>query len=400
MGCIGAIRFPMPWKVDDVVEQRYRFIVEWQRGELDLAELCRQFQISRQTGYKWIERYEGNGLEGLQDRSRAPHAHPNEVAGAVEDRIVGVRAKYPLWGARKIRAYLEREGGMPPATSTIGEILKARGLTVARKRRERRPRRSDPLMHAEGANWVWCADFKGWFRTGDGRRCDPLTITDAYTRYLLRCQAVKAEDTLHAKPVFEAAFREYGLPARIRTDNGAPFASNGDTGLSALAVWWIKLGIYPERIRPGKPQENGRHERMHLTLQQATASPPAANWRQQQQRFDRFRQQYNHERPHEALGMMAPGQIYEASGQPWPSRLPEMTYDPDWGVRRVGEGGRIRWQGGRVFVSHALEGETVGLKPIGEQAWELYFSFYPLGVAEGKRSRLWTPEQWRSRQQE
>lgn len=390
----------MPWKVDDVVEQRYRFILEWQRGEFGLAELCRQFEVSRQTGYKWVERFELGGLEGLRDRSRAPHRRPNQVAETVEHQIVAVRAKYPLWGARKIRAYLLRNGtGAAPATSTIGDILNSHGLTVSRKRRERAPRRSEPLAHADGPNRVWCADFKGWFRTGDGRRCDPLTITDAYTRFLLRCQAVKVEDTLHAKPVFEAAFREYGLPERLRTDNGAPFASNGDTGLSALAVWWIKLGIYPERIRPGKPQDNGRHERMHLTLKLATASPPAPNWRQQQQRFERFRQEYNYERPHEALGLITPAQVYEPSGRGWPSRLPDVAYDGDWEVRRVAQGGQIRWQGHRVFVSHALEGEAVGLKPIGEDAWEVYFSFYPLGIAEGKRTRLWSPEQWRSRQE-
>jgi putative transposase len=392
----------MPWKVDDIVEQRFRFILDWQRAEFGLAELCRQHQIARQTGYKWIERFESEGLEGLRDRSRAPLHHPNRVEEGTEQHILAVRGKYPLWGARKIGAYLERQGWgeTVPATSTIGAILKSHGLTVIRKRRQKAPRRSEPLAHADGPNRVWCADFKGWFRTGDGRRCDPLTITDGHSRYLLRCQAVQGEDTVHAKPVFEAAFREYGLPERLRTDNGAPFGSNGDTGLSALAVWWIKLGIYPERIRPGKPQENGRHERMHLTLKLATASPPARNRREQQRRFDQFREEYNQQRPHEALGMTPPGQWYEPSLRPWPARVPEIEYDRDMDVRSVGQGGRIRWRGNRIFVSHALEGEPVGLKAVGATAWDVYFSSYLLGVVEGDRSRLWTPEQWRVRQPE
>ena len=390
----------MPWKVECVVEQRLRFITEWQRGEFSLTELCRQHHITRQTGYKWLDRYAMEGLEGLQDRSRAPHEHPNEVSESVERQILAVRGKYPLWGARKIGAHLIRTGcsGTVPATSTIGLILKFHGLTVARKERPKRYPRGEPLAQADAANRVWCADFKGWFRTGDGARCDPLTITDGHSRYLLRCQAVKGEDTLHAKPVFEAAFREYGLPDRMRTDNGVPFGSNGDTGLSALAVWWIKLGIYPERIRPGKPQDNGRHERMHLTLKQATATPPARSWREQQRRFDRFRQEYNQERPHEALGQVPPVFCYEPSERKWPRRLPEIAYDPDWEVRRVEQGGRIRWRGQNVFVSHALQGEPVGLKPIGPAAWQLQFSFYVLGVVEGERSRIWTPEQWRRRQ--
>jgi putative transposase len=389
----------MAWKVDGVVEQRLRFIMEWQQGEFGLAELCRQHQITRPTGYKWIERYEAEGLEGLRDRSRAPHEHPNQVGEAVEQHILALKAKYGLWGARKIRARLLNGGTKGvPAASTIGALLRSHGLTVGRKKRSKAPPRNEPLAEADSPNVVWAADFKGWFRTGDGARCDPLTITDGHSRYLLRCQAVKGEDTVHAKPVFEAAFREYGLPRRMRTDNGAPFGSNGDTGLTGLAVWWIKLGIYPERIRPGKPQENGRHERMHLTLKQATASPPARNLRQQQQRFDEFRQEYNEERPHEALGQAPPGSVYTASGRLWPSRVPEVNYGPDEEVRWVDGGGRIRWQGRRVFISHALAGEPVGLQQIGADAWRIDFSFYPLGIAEGKRTRLWTPEQWRNRE--
>ena len=210
----------------------------------------------------------------------------------------------PFWGAPKIRARLEKEqtDKTIPAESTIGEILKRNGLTVARKRRRARRGGEQKLAPAPGPNQVWCADFKGWLRTGDGRRIDPLTITDQYSRYLFRCQAVGAADYLHSKAVMEAAFREYGLPGRMRIDNGAPFGSNGESGLTGLTVWWIKLGIVPEHIQPGKPQQNGRHERMHRTLKQETASPPAANRKLQQERFDRFRQEFHHERPHQALG--------------------------------------------------------------------------------------------------
>lgn len=391
----------MPWKVQDVVEQRLRFVMEWRRQEFSLAELCRQYEITRPTGYKWLERYTAEGLAGLRDRSRAPQAHPNQTPEGVEQQVLAVRAQYPLWGARKIRAHLQRRGccGPVPATSTIGLILKEHGLTVARPRRVRAGRGGEGLVEADGPNRVWCADFKGWFRTGDGRRCDPLTISDGYSRYLLRCQAVQGEDTLHAKPVFEAAFREYGLPERLRTDNGAPFGSNGDTGLTGLAVWWIQLGIWPERIRPGQPQENGRHERLHLTLKQATAAPPAASRREQQRRFDRFRQEYNDERPHEALGQVPPAEFYGPSPRAWPRKLPEVSYGPDVAVRWVEPGGRIRWRGQRVFISHALAGEPVGLEQIGEEAWRVSFSFYPLGVAEGERTRLWTPAQWRKREE-
>lgn len=390
----------MPWKVEDVMEQRLRFVIESRKKADSFSELCRQFEITRQTGYKWLGRYQAQGLEGLRDHSRAPRDHPNEVMEPVERQILGLRAKYPLWGARKIRAHLINNGcvGIVPACSTIGIILNEHGLTVPQKRRIRTSRGGEPLAHADGPNRVWCTDFKGWFRTADGVRCDPLTITDAHSRYLLRCQIVKAEDTLHAKPVLEAAFREFGLPERLRTDNGAPFGSNGDTGLSALAVWWIKLGIYPERIRPGKPQENGRHERMHLTLKQATASPPARNRREQQRRFDEFRREYNEVRPHEALGQVPPATVYTASAREWPRQLPKVEYGPDQEVRWVDAGGRTRWHGTRIFISHALAGEPVGLEQIGPEAWRVTFNFYELGVAEEHRTRLWTPTEWRKRE--
>lgn len=253
----------MPWKEHGVMEERFHFVDEWKSGDWNMAELCQFYGVTRATGYKWVERYGSGGLEGLRDRSRAPHQHPNEVSSEIEELVIGVREKHRSWGAPKIRARLKRDPGDQniPAESTIGAILQRNGLSVARKRRRTSRIASEPLAHAGAPNSVWCADYKGWFRTADGRRMEPLTISDAYSRYRFRCQALSAANYAHSKPVFEAAFREYGLPERLRTDNGAPFGSNGESGLTGLTVWWIKLGITPEHIAPGKPQQNGRHER-------------------------------------------------------------------------------------------------------------------------------------------
>jgi transposase InsO family protein len=242
------------------MEERSRFIEDWQSEDFTMAELCRYYGVSRVTGYKWLERYETGGLEGLRDLSRAPHCHPNEVPDEMEELVIALREQHPSWGAPKIRERIERDHAQLalPAESTIGAILKRNGLTVARKRRPRSRPSSEPLAHAAASNQVWSADFKGWFRTQDGTRIDPLTISDNYSRYLFRCQSVAAPDTSHSKPVFEAAFREFGLPQRIRTDNGAPFGSNGESGLTGLSAWWIKLGILPERIAAGKPHAMGQ----------------------------------------------------------------------------------------------------------------------------------------------
>jgi transposase InsO family protein len=279
-----------------------------------------------------------------------------------------------------------------PAESTIGAILHRNGLTVARKRRRGSRPASQPLAEAGAANTIWCADFKGWFRTADGTRIDPLTISDAYSRYLLRCQAVAAADYLHSKPVFEAAFREYGLPERIRTDNGAPFGSNGESGLTGLSVWFIKLGITPEHIQPGKPQQNGRHERMHRTLKQETASPPAGSRRAKQERFDRFREEYNQERPHQALKQQTPASYYEISDRVYPGRLRAAEYPEGWQVRCVSPGGQMRWSGQYVFVAHALEGERVGLEQIEESLWRVRFRSYEVGILDSKKLRIRRPE--------
>lgn len=391
----------MPWKESGVMEERSRFMEDWQSGVWTMSELCRYYKVTRKTGYKWLERYQEGGILALVDQSRAPRWHPNAIGEELEQRIVDLRGEHGRWGARKIRALLEREGVEEvPAASTIGAVLARNGLTVQRKRRPRAQPNALGIAQASGPNDIWSADFKGWFRTLDGIRCDPLTIGDVYSRYLFRCQAVAEANTVRCKPVFEAAFRENGLPLGMRTDNGPPFGSTGMGGLTALSVWFIQLGIRPERIEPGHPEQNGRHERMHRTLKEATACPPAANWRRQQERFDAFRREYNEQRPHEALGQTPPAEHYQPSPRAYPERLAEIEYSSDWQVRRVRECGSIRWHSRAIFLSHALAGQLVGLELIAEDCWKIYFSFYAVGVLDWKCSKVWSVEQWRKRQQQ
>ena len=301
------------------MEQRLTFVVEWLKHECSMAELCRSFGISRQTGYALLAHYTAHGLDGLKPRSRAPHQHPNAIGEDVCAAVIRAKARHPSWGPKKLGP-LEDEPQLIkaqwPVASTRGAILARAGLVVKRRRpRPHVPAWTQPFGSVSAANDTWCADFKGWFRTSDGMRCDPLTISDAHSRLLLRCQALHhGIETRYVRPVFDAAFREYGLPLYLRTDNGSPFASVGAGGLSQLAVWWIKLGITPERIDPGRPSQNGRHERFHRTLNEATAQPPAATIRAQQQRFDAFRNEYNSERPHEALQQQPTMSWYTPAG--------------------------------------------------------------------------------------
>jgi len=346
-----------------------------------MTELCARHGISRQTGYETLMRYQQLGWEGLEPRSRAPMRHPNQTAAELEQRIVELRRGHMRWGPRKLKTYLERREPQRswPAASTMGELLRREGLAIARKKRRRVEPYSVPFAAAREPNRVWCADFKGWGRTQDGERIDPLTLSDACSRYLLRCQAVEKADTVRVQAIFEAAFREYGMPQAIRTDNGAPFASRALRGLSRLALWLIKLGIVPERIQPGHPEQNGRHERMHRTLKQETMMPMAANRRAQQRRFDQFRDEYNHLRPHEALAMQTPADCYGASPRVFPARLPEPNYPAPMHVRKVNPAGEFAWRGHRhVFLSEILIGEPVGLEPVDERWYTIYFAQLPL----------------------
>jgi transposase InsO family protein len=370
----------MPWKVTDVVEERTRFVLEYDSEEYTMAELCRIYGIARKTGYEWMERYQAEGLGGLQDRRGGAGSHPNQTDAGIEEQILQLKHARPSWGAKKLRGRLrlQRKDVQWPAVSTFGEILRRAGLSAPQRKRLRVAVYNKPFEKVEEANQVWCADFKGWFRTGKGERIDPLTVTDAHSRYLLRCQSVAKTDTEHVEAIFAAAFREYGMPQRIRTDNGAPFASRAIAGISRLSVYWMKLGIQPERIKPGHPEQNGRHERMHRTLKAETAKPPAANRRAQQEAFNRFRQQFNEERPHEALQQQTPASQYQSSPRTYPDRVPEPEYGSHMKPKRVYPDGTFFWKGTQIFISKSLGRESIGLEPIDDRYWEVHFATFPL----------------------
>jgi putative transposase len=380
------------------LDQRNEFITAWLRREQSLAELCRAFSISRKTGYKWVERFDEHGRAGLLDRSRAPQHSPQAIEKAAADAIIAAREKYPHWGARKLRLWLQQQKPTTtwPAASSMGELLKREGLIQSRKTRRRTPPYSQPLAHAEEPNDLWCVDFKGWFRCGDGARCDPFTVSDACSRYVLCCRAVEKTDGPHVRGVMEATFRKHGLPPGILSDNGPPFASCAPGGLTRLSMWWLHLGIRHERIKPGRPEQNGRHERMHRTLKQETANPPAANLRLQQQAFMQFERMYNEERPHEALGGKTPAEVHVASAKSYPSRLPELAYPSGAHLRRISQQGSLKWRCERTFLSEVLARETVGLLETEEEFFEVYYGPLLIGWFDG-RSHLFAPERPRPR---
>jgi transposase InsO family protein len=370
----------MPWKETDVLEERTRFVLDHDSEQYTMAELCRTYGIARKTGYQWVKRYEEEGLGGLPDRRYGAEHHPNQTDAGIEEQIVQLKYAHPSWGAKKLRGRLwtaDKEV-VWPSVSTFGEILRRKGLSTPQRKRLRVPLYSQPFQKVEAANQLWCADFKGWFLTGKGERVDPLTMTDAHSRYLLRCQHVEKTDTEHVRAIFAAAFREYGLPETIRTDNGAPFASRSIAGISRLSIDWMKLGIQPERIKPGHPEQNGRHERMHRTLKAETAKPPSVNRRAQQKAFDRFRQQFNQERPHEALEQKTPASCYQSSPRLYPDRLPQPEYDSNMKPKRVYPDGSFFWKGTQIFISKCLSGEFIGMEPLDDRYWKVNFALFPL----------------------
>ena len=379
----------MPWKETCPMDERTEFIVECLRGELSMTELCRKYEISRKTGYKWHARFFDEGQPGLGDRSRACSTHPNAIGDDIVTLLVDERKRYPTWGPRKLLVALANKYPRLslPSSSTASVILKRQGLIQPRRPRRKAAPYTEPFSGCDAANRVWCADFKGSFELGNGRRCNPLTISDAYSRYLLRCEGLIRTDFHQVRPIFESAFLEFGLPFAIRTDNGPPFASIAAGGLSYLAIWLIKLGIRPERIAPGKPQQNGRHERMHRTLKQETTKPPARTLTGQQLVFDRFRRVYNHERPHEALGQKPPWSAYEPSSRRYPVKLREPEYPSGFDVRSVNHKGALKWKGRMLYVAETLSGERVALERVGDEEWKVYFANVLLGVIEDTRFR-------------
>ena len=379
----------MPWKACSAMEERLRFVARLLEGEA-MTDLCREFGISRKTGYKLLGRYREEGAAALTDRSRRPVRYANQLPPQIEALIVRAKRDKPHWGARKIRELLVRR--LPgelrvPATSTIHAVLDRNGL-VARMGRPRRHAQGTPLSVGAQPNELWCADFKGEFKLGNGRYCYPLTVTDHASRYLLLCEALESVREAPVIDAFEHLFRERGLPAAIRTDNGVPFASpNALFNLSKLSVWWLRLGIALERIEPGKPQQNGRHERMHLTLKKETIRPPGMNSLQQQARFDAFTAEFNTERPHQALQMKTPADLYTPSSRPYDG-LPELDYPLHDRDLLVTACGRICMHRKKINISTVLAGQSVGIKEVDEGIWLVSFMRYDLGYIDLEQKTL------------
>ena len=382
----------MPWQERSPMNLRMQFVTDWQSGCWMMTELCADYQVSRKTGYKWIGRFEANGPRGLHDQSRRPHQSPTATDPKLVDQLVALRQRHPRWGAKKLLAVATRHDPAAawPSRSTVCDLLKARGLVVRKRRRAAvRHDRPSALTPITGPNQTWTTDFKGEFRTGDGAYCYPLTLRDGWSRFVLRCDALVARTYEATRRRFDRAFAEYGLPERIRSDNGGPFASPGLGRLSRLSVWWIRLGIIPERIAPGHPEQNGSHEQFHAVLKAETARPPAAHWRAQQRRFARFVAEYNQERPHEALGDRPPAHLYRAAPRVLPARLLPLEYPGHVEVRRVSSVGCISWDGQPLFLSTALAGEYVAFEEVEDAIWTVRFATLALGRYDARQRNIY-----------
>ena len=381
----------MPWMELSAMDARLCFVSSCLREEAPVTVLCLQHGISRKTGYKWLARYEELGAAGLADRSSAPLSSGCRLGAAVIDPILALRRERPTWGPLKLLAWLSLKHPELawPAPSTIGDLLKREGLSTRRRRRSQEPATQGPVVEPLRANDSWSADFKGWFRTGDGVRCEPLTITDNYSRYLLVSHAVARPTFTEIKPLFIQAFREHGLPVAVRTDNGNPFASRTALGgLSQFSVWLLKLGIWPDRIAPGRPDQNGRHERMHRTLAAEPATPRAPDLASQQIRLDDWREDYNTQRPHQALGQRCPASFYVPSPRQYPDTLPEWQYPADHHIRRVDAKGYAKWQDRPLYVSEALANETIAITPRDDGHWQLCFRAFDLAILDAESGNL------------
>lgn len=369
----------MQWNQSTVYEQRVRFVLEVQQRTFSFAESCRRYNISRTTGYAWWARFVAEDLEGLHDRSHRPHACPHAIPEPVVEYVVELRQRYG-WGSRKIRKLTSEKFGWAPARRTIDRIFERHDLLTKKRRGPGKPSHPGrPLTPMDAPNAVWTTDFKGHFKMRNARYCYPLTIQDGCSRFLLECRGLYATSIALSKPVFINVFREFGLPAVIRSDNGSPFASIGLARLTRLSAWWIRLGIRPETIEPGKPQQNGKHERMHRTLKREATRPPKANLSAQQRRFNDFRHTFNHIRPHEALDDATPASIYSPADRAYPERLAPIEYPDHFEVRKVSTNGGIRWHARWLNISSALGNEFIALEPIGPALWQVYFGPVTLG---------------------
>ena len=380
----------MPWKETGAMDQKVQLIGDWLKDEYTISELGEYYQVSRKTIYKWITRYQAGGVEALTEMSCAPRYHPNATPPEIVSQLIEAKLRHQYWGPKKIVVWLKRHHPDTPwpVASTTQNILRKEGLVKPRRLRRRTPPYAEPFGECQRPNDTWSIDYKGQFRMGDGHLCYPLTISDNFSRYLLQCRGLLHPSYEVTQPWLEWTFREYGLPMAVKSDNGEPFASVGLGGLSRLSAWLVRLRIKPERIEPGHPEQNGRHERMHRTLKEATCRPPEYCLTDQQQAFDRFRPDYNGERPNEANSMATPASVYYPSPRLFPGKLPPVEYESWFTVRQVRSNGCIKWKGGFVYVSQALAGEPIGLRQIDERKWEIRFSFYPLGILDEKVGKV------------
>lgn len=380
----------MPWRERSPVEQRADLVREYESGLFTMTELAAQYGVSRKTGYKWVAAYEVHGWPGLQDQSRRPHHSPHATDADVVKTLLALRRRHPRWGPKKLLAVAQRRdpGQAWPARSTLAAVLHRHGLIPPRRQRSAP---AVPTATARGAitrpNEVWTVDYKGEFLTGDGRYCYPLTLRDGFSRYVLRCDALTAHTLAVTQPRFERAFAEYGLPDRIRSDNGPPFGGPGLGRLSRLAAWWIRLGIIPERIDPGHPEQNGSHEQFHRVLKAETARPPAASATAQQRRFTRFCAEYNDQRPHESLQQTVPAAHYQASARAMPRRLPPLEYPGHAEIRRVDQNGYVSWRT-PLFVSVALADQPVAFEEVDDGIWTVTFASLVLGRFDERQHRI------------
>ena len=367
----------MPWRESGPMDERLQFVRDAQRDRFTMSELCARFGVSRRIGYKWLARYEAEGRAGLGDRSHVPHHCPHKLEPAMETLLIAERVAHPHWGARKLLAVLTRRyPRLPhwPAASTVADLLARRGLVQKRHPRRKPVHPGVVRPVTDAPNDLWTADFKGQFRTGDGKYCFPLTLADQHTRYLLACRGLLSTQTVTAKPIFERAFRAYGLPLAIRTDNGVPFATQAIHGLSYLNVWWMRLGILHQRSRPGCPQDNGAHERMHRTLKRQAIKPVRGSCAAQQRNFDAFRHEYNEERPHERLNQETPASQYHPSARPYPERPPALEYPGHFVVKKITTGGTFRFQHRLLYLANAMVDQQIGLEETDDGIWAIYFN--------------------------
>lgn len=380
----------MPWKVTCPVSERLNLINDWlgQRGSI--SGLADVYGVSRKTASKWVARFKQQGKSGLQDKGRASLSHPNATDAETAALVIAARQAHPTWGPVKLRDWLlqRHPGQILPAASTMGDILKRAGLVASRRRSRRIQGELGSAADYVGPNKVWCIDYKGQFRLGDGAICYPLTITDGFSRMVLCCEGHPGPRDADARSTMEAIFKHYGLPQAIRSDNGTPFASIGAGRLTALSVWWLKLGIRLQRITPGKPQENGRHERMHRTLKAETAKPPAANMKGQQCRFDRWVEEFNFERPHQALDGKTPASVHELSEREYPGEVGDPEYPGHYETRRVGSNGLLKFRMVKVYLSQALSNELVGLLEVDDGLWRVKFADVELATYDERTKEM------------